>query len=343
MRQLTVTRFLAAILVVIFHYGRSTFPFNSAALAGAVSLAPVAVSYFFALSGFILAVVYHDDKTFNKLTFYVKRLLRVYPAYLLALTLYCLLVFKRPDFSWTAMFLNVTLIQAWLPAYAQSLNNPGWSLSVEAFFYLMFPFLLRSMVGVRTKTLVMMSAAVWVAGLAIHVWLVNSYLVPGDAWRHGLVFYHPLLHLPTFICGIAAGVIHCRRRAAGSSLPWWHLVLPLAVIAVFAFLPSPLRFYAHDGAMAPIFLWFISALAADQSQLSRILSWSPFVALGEVSYSLYILQVPLNALYFRLRVQAPFLPGGFYAYLVFLMLGATAAYLLIEKPIRRLGRIYAKR
>ena len=56
--QLTFTRFLAAIPIVLFHYSREIFPFNTPALNFWVVNANMGVSYFFILSGFVMAIAY---------------------------------------------------------------------------------------------------------------------------------------------------------------------------------------------------------------------------------------------------------------------------------------------
>ena len=52
--QLTVTRFVAALGIVVYHLGRTTWPFSLA--PDLVGLLHLAVSYFFTLSGFILVI-----------------------------------------------------------------------------------------------------------------------------------------------------------------------------------------------------------------------------------------------------------------------------------------------
>jgi hypothetical protein len=59
--QLTFTRFIAAVAVVIFHFGREVFPFQHPILQPLVLSANIGVSYFFILSGFVMIIAYNKQ------------------------------------------------------------------------------------------------------------------------------------------------------------------------------------------------------------------------------------------------------------------------------------------
>ena len=159
--SLTGLRFIAAISVVLAHYGVFVldFPYKVAILA---EQSRACVSLFFILSGFILFYNYHDwfqtgvkAKQFWQFT--QARFARVYPMHVVALlintpiVLYALSIkpaqakqygdwFTAPFIgSW---FANLFLVQIYLPV--ESLGNlwnpPAWSIASELVFYLFFPF-----------------------------------------------------------------------------------------------------------------------------------------------------------------------------------------------------------
>ena len=143
--QLTFTRFIAASLIVIFHYGIDIFPFN---LQKTMFLgANIGVSYFFVLSGFVMIIAYHKKQKISVLNYLRNRFARIYPVYLLATLILVgyYLVATNVDVKPIDLILNITLLQSWVPAKVLTLNFPGWSLSVEFFFYvqktLKLPFL----------------------------------------------------------------------------------------------------------------------------------------------------------------------------------------------------------
>lgn len=88
--QLTFTRFFAAFLVIIFHYGitpRQVIPFNWFNQTTFFTQAGgVAVHYFFVLSGFVMMTAYRN-RDVSTGAFARSRLLRIYPAYFAAIVL----------------------------------------------------------------------------------------------------------------------------------------------------------------------------------------------------------------------------------------------------------------
>src|SRR4051812_44149081 len=122
------------------------------------------VTCFFVLSGFILVYTYGGEHL-RLGHFWQARFARIYPAYLLVLLLTAPFFFtdpaNMPFYEWSkhhlaaASILAVAMLQAWVPRAALTWNPVCWSLSVEAFFYLLFPFiLLRSKALTRAQLLV---------------------------------------------------------------------------------------------------------------------------------------------------------------------------------------------
>src|SRR5260370_8948074 len=117
------------------------------------SIGYVGVSFFFVLSGFILVYTYAGRPMILK-NFWRARFARIYPAYAFSLLVtapfffYAVLTMNIPFFVWAkahlklASALVLSLLQAWVPQAALTWNAVAWSLSVEPFFYLLFPFLL---------------------------------------------------------------------------------------------------------------------------------------------------------------------------------------------------------
>ena len=142
LEQLTFTRFLAAISIVVFHYGKSVFPFSHDAIYFIFKQAYIGVSYFFILSGFVMIIAYNNKGKIEFWDYMKRRFARIYPVFFLAIIVlltYYMIIGKPIDYK--GLILNITMIQSWIPGYALSFNGPGWSLAVEMFFYLSFPFL----------------------------------------------------------------------------------------------------------------------------------------------------------------------------------------------------------
>ena len=140
--QLTFTRFIAAISIVIFHYGNESFLFNNKYLSFIFTHANVGVSYFFVLSGFVLTIVYYQKKEFSTKQYFINRFARVYPLYIFSIII-ILFIFHFQSININELILNITMLQSWVPKMATTLNYPAWSLSVELFFYISFPLIFR--------------------------------------------------------------------------------------------------------------------------------------------------------------------------------------------------------
>lgn len=66
--QLNILRFIAAMGVVVFHFGQKFFPFTTYPFSELAKHGGLCVGFFFALSGFILTVVYFSSAHNNSLS-----------------------------------------------------------------------------------------------------------------------------------------------------------------------------------------------------------------------------------------------------------------------------------
>ena len=171
---LTGLRYAAAIWVVLFHVAPIQGESVARPIRDFIGVGYLAVSLFFVLSGFVLSYSYLDgvgSMRGDRRSFWISRVARIYPAYLLSFVL-CLPLYvaaKAPTGTPISVTLRVcgvsalylTLMQAWTPWTAFILNFPAWSLSDEAFFYFCFPSA-RKVVRVGGRTLAMAICACFV-------------------------------------------------------------------------------------------------------------------------------------------------------------------------------------
>lgn len=350
---LTFFRFFAALTVVFFHFGRGLFAND--AYTRFQSLGPEMVTFFFALSGFVMmmAAARKPDQTAGQ--YYRARFARIYPIYFVAL-LWALFLFEGQVFSRgyglndaKAIVLNLTLLQSWIPPYALSLNDPGWSLSVEAFFYLAFPAVLLLVRRSEVKPLHLFIIVFLL--YAMTQVILSSLLFPRfyrgfPSLVHDLVFYFPLGHFCSFLLGVAAGHLFTSRRDSfgqpgaragvffGGSLALLSTILYFQPEMV-AKSPVPVAFDASF--YSPLFTLFILSTAYSDNIVTRGLSWRPLVVLGNASYDLYILQKPVFWVYHRnlgahVSERADVRFGVFLLLLVAL---SIAAHYLVELPAQR--------
>ncbi|HMT94846.1 acyltransferase [uncultured Thiothrix sp.] len=346
--QLTFTRYIAALTVVFFHFGQQAFPATNTWWHPIVTAGPIAVSFFFVLSGFIMAVAYYQPERprINKTKYWLARFARIYPVYLLALVLMILANLKTDGRDPAAVGLSLTMLQAWIPGYAMVLNSPGWSLSVEALFYLSFPFLLYFVHAKGLKALKLITLSLWLGTQLLQIVLHNyvGYEVKGVL--HQFIYYHPLMHMSTFMLGLVVGMAFCKGDFSKLNQPWNGLgiltltVLVILLLAYEASFEQQLGFLIdyNNGLIAPVFLAILVLLAVNNGWTKRFMSLPFLVLLGEASYSLYILQRPVYGIYDR--VVGHWLPLDanlhYYLFAILLTVASILSFKYMETPLRRL-------
>jgi peptidoglycan/LPS O-acetylase OafA/YrhL len=171
LNQLTITRFIAAFVVVCFHFVYHPpvlfFPFDLPVVSRLLMNGDLAVPYFFILSGFVLTTVYSQPakQNFSVKHFYRLRVLRLFPVYLLSILLFVPVFFQWEFPPLITILLNVSMIQGWFTD--RTFNFAAWSLSAELFFYLLFPFLFRLIT--RTNTRIVWVLTLLLAGVYVLV------------------------------------------------------------------------------------------------------------------------------------------------------------------------------
>ena len=350
--QITFTRFIAALTVVYFHYGQNVFPANIPFLFENITAGPIAVGYFYVLSGFIMAIAYYQTDTdkrkrFSRKKYWVARFARIYPVYLLALVIIVAAKYKTVFADWLTLPLHLSLLQSWIPGYPITLNTPGWSLSVEAFFYFCFPFLLVWIYKHGSKTLSLISVIFWLITQYILHSLLNSADYAPKTLLHDFIYYNPIMHLNTFLMGLLCGVYFKDRwikRLPQKNDLWVILSMLTIFILIWArpHLENSLGFKIAytNGLISPFFLLFIVLLASNKGIISKIFSHPWLILLGEASYSLYILQKPAHGLYDKIIVPRIHLSEDihFYIFTIILILLSIASYKYLEKPARKMIR-----
>jgi peptidoglycan/LPS O-acetylase OafA/YrhL len=339
---LTKLRFFAAMAVVLYH---SVYQFRGAQ-PPVIEVGYLAVGVFFTLSGVVLAWSWNPDT--GPVIFWRRRAFRVLPLHWLTLALVVVVWLVVPGslagVSWSAFAQNATLTQAW-PDYAAtfSFNYPAWSLSVEAFFYLSFPLLMPllarlSLRGVATVGVTAALAYLVVTSVVISSPALNVSVAP-------MAF--PPLQLLKFLVGLCIG--HALRLGWR---PRPGMLVPSCVLGVALVAAAAVTHASHSSLAGPelldtvVFLpatFLIIALAGrDLQGRRRVVSRSLLRSLGESSFALYLIHVPLLSVYNSIRIlrvdHAPLGNAWLVVYLAVSVLAAAALHHWFEKPVERWGR-----
>ncbi|MCO6146585.1 acyltransferase [Flavobacterium sp. NRK1] len=344
LEQLTFTRFIAAIAIVVFHFGSGAYPFNNEKIGFIIHQANVGVSYFYILSGFIMVVAYSSLEKINTLSFLRNRFARIYPLLFLSVViLFLQTYFFDPNFSFGIIkdaIINLSLLQAWIPSKALIFNGPAWSLSVEVFFYLIFPFLFNKFFFRRKLWVVTIVVIVfWIISQMTLYYLSNSSFNKGyPSPSHAFIFFFPVMHLSAFLMGNLGGVFFIKKLAGKSGR--YDIAVVLSIIFFILFLKHhPFGLNYHNGLLAVIFVPFIIFMCINRGIVTRVLNTRFFIVLGEISFGIYILQLPVFRLTTSIVRQLNITHDPqnlFYISFAVLIILSTLSYYYFETPVRNI-------
>jgi len=336
--QVTFTRFLAAISIVVFHFGKNIFPFNHESISFLFRHANIGVSYFFILSGFVMSIAYGNKSRINPFEYLKNRFARIYPVYLLAILLVLTYnITTNSPIDNNGLILNILTMQAWVPGKALSFNYPGWSLSVEIFFYILFPFLSNYIYKEKHfKLLVVLVILIWfISQCTLHLIASSNIYHSFPAEKLDLTYYFPLMHLNEFLIGNLAGLIFMKKFKENNRSYDWLIFFIITIIIIALKYPAGLDY--HNGMLAIFFVPLILLISSSNGKLVSILNKKPFIFLGEISYSIYILQLPIflwsDKLFYYLHINDQIIK--FYGSFFFLIIASIISYIIIETPLRK--------
>jgi peptidoglycan/LPS O-acetylase OafA/YrhL len=353
---LTGLRFIAAFYVFLFHFQIRWPITDNIFIANVLGQGAVGMSLFFILSGFILAYRYADGRTsFGR--YFGNRFARIYPVYVVAalLTLPWIGVTLEggslKDLAWGAaqglmlIVTNILLIQAWFPQFFGYWNNGGsWSISVEAFCYVMLPLILPHMVRLPVNRLLLVALLCYF--LSVLPGLI-AILFPIDPRA---VFYAmPIFRFPEFLLGSC--VFLAFRGGWPGNLKQVYQWVSLVILVIYLGITGSLvpNYIGHNWIVIPFISFMILTLANGSSAMASFLATPVLVWLGKISYCFYSFQVLVilcSISYHDKIVEVLPMLGDNLLFtilaLIILMCLSASGYYWLEEPARKkLRRIYA--
>jgi len=351
----TSLRFFAAFHVALFHMKEMRILTGPHWLTSFAGIGYVGVSFFFVLSGFILVYTYAGrDIVLGE--FWRTRFARIYPAYLFSLIIYFpffyigthqfhvpFFAFAEQHFALSAV-LVLFLLQAWVPPAALAWNAVAWSLSVEAFFYAVFPFALKRFGRLSSTALAMIIPACWVAGMAVSIGFLAmrpagaAYVGSAD-WSSAVQFvkFFPLVRLPEFLMGMACGFLFIRNeRNPKLALPLIGIGL-LGVVATVVVSKVVPYLVVHTAMSGPAFAALVYGIALEP-KWAAWLNNRLLVLSGDASYSFYLLHSMFVAMFFyNFTTQQVRFNGivGIASWTLMMLIISSLVYRFIEEPSRR--------
>lgn len=348
---LTGLRWWAAFMVFLYHM--AVFAPLPGPITAVFDQGYLGVTFFFVLSGFVLTWSMRPGVSTS--TFYWRRFARIWPAHMVALV-FAIFVFYTwgpiPEGSFLKPFdlgillLSVVLLQGWWanPAILFSGNPAAWTLTVEALFYALHPWISRLLTPLAKRGALLV-------GIAALVWAFTyrgGVMLWPDSWLVDVPM--PITRVPEFILGMAlAWAMRSGWRprvhpfiGVGSLLV---AVLGIVVSARLSSL-SAFAFFGNEIFTVAVGLAIISltewALRGRKSLFDTRLQ----VKLGEWSFAFYL--VHATVIYLALRIfgfQDPSWRnlGWMLVILAVDIVLAWALHAFIERPVERRMRRWKDR
>jgi peptidoglycan/LPS O-acetylase OafA/YrhL len=313
-----------------------------------------AVMLFFVLSGFVLALPYFANKSLPYGSYLVRRFCRIYLPFAFAVVFSALLCWQlggtgMPMFStwlngfWTtppsAGVVLKHLAMTGIGDQSIALNPPIWSLIIEMRVSIIFPLLVFyarrfGWPGIVAALIVAYCCAKLQAALG-----ETSYAVAESVAG-------ALLFTARFVVLFLLGVIMSARREQLKALllrvrPAIHGVVLSGLVLVWlalAYTKAPVQHRGTVDVFCGGLAMYLIMLCVTFPTLSLRLSTAPLLWLGDISYSLYLIHMPVMlAIFYTLHLYAS---ASVMIAIVFpaMLLAGHVMHYLIEVPSMRLGR-----
>ncbi|HWD04111.1 MAG TPA: acyltransferase [Amycolatopsis sp.] len=293
-------RAIAATIVVFFHFAGPKFVWPSGW---------VGVYIFFVLSGFLITTLLlrEQDRT-GRISlggFYVRRVFRILPPYLVILGGIIAYVLLRGEFLARdfphALKYYLTFLNELLPASggngSDNFFSGSWTLGIEEKFYLVWPFLLVVIgIGAARRKLALVLAAL----------LALVALVPATTGGWLLDFsptaiYRSSLHYFILLSGCLLAIVLHYRRTYAVLRPLTHPLAAIPIVTAFLALHAnldPLWRETRQNLLVLLAYTLLTMLLLivllSPGPARWLLSTAPMRFVGERSYSLYLLQGPVH-------------------------------------------------
>lgn len=312
------------------------------------------VQLFFVLSGFLMVRPYVSGRGPQAGDFYIRRCLRILPAYFMSLAVVVALVQHQYVTAfgahWLDLALHVTLTHNLLTSTSGSINGPYWTLPVEWDFYALLPLAAPAFAafalhrGAARAGSIVLLASILCSALAATAVAEIQHRFPSLAEFTTAI--QVLQFAPLFAAGaaVAAATSEPGVRAAVSRRPVLALASAVGVVVIAVNVLAPegrvlgfASYYFFQSQMAIAYGALVLLALVGGRVFTTALSapWLRFV--GNISFSVYLYHWPVLAngvvpLASRFgRGAAPIVVATLLTVIVLPVVGSLS-YLVVERP-----------
>jgi peptidoglycan/LPS O-acetylase OafA/YrhL len=191
---------------------------------------------------------------------------------------------------------HLAFLHTLFPGTFYNLNGAYWSLGLEWQLYLGLPLLIWGICRFglpRTVAAVVLCNVIYrlALGLALSTGAVDGASIVG-----GAVLPNQLPgRWAEFALGMVAAEVYASRR-----LERWARFVPGMLIAILALVPLSIlasRFQVGHIVYGALFFTVLCVTVSSDNRVARLIAWRPLVALGTISYSLYLVHQPVIQLF----------------------------------------------
>lgn len=330
-REIDGLRAVAVLPVILFHAGFNSF-------GGGF----IGVDIFFVISGYLITGIIWSDlerERFSLRRFYERRARRILPALFLVLAVCLPLSWltlppdETIDLAYSALatlfFVSNFYFYSQAGYFAPNADTlplqHTWSLAVEEQFYLFYPLLLLALYRSHSvRKVVAVLAIVALASFALCEW--------GHRWAPEANFYLAPFRTWELMVGSICSFAEKRVRISGNSI---FGTVGLSLIFLGFALINKSTPFPSGATMLPVLGTALVILYARAGTIpGRLLSLSPFVGLGLISYSAYLWHKPLFAFANDHAIKPIDTPATL-ALIALALMFACATWYFIERPFRR--------
>lgn len=333
-KSLNGLRAIAAFMVITAHFFSLENSFNSVLFYKIVKFGSSGVSLFFVLSGFVITRILLNSINSNSYfkAFYIRRILRIFPLYYLALVCYYYLPHLLSSlYHYSPFFDRQIYYYIYLQNFGRTFNwnSSGpihfWTLSVEEHFYLLWPAVVYFGYRFKQRWLVYISGVLLLLPLLLRYYMLSL--------GHMIDFF-TFTRLDQLVLGGVLAILE-RRKLLSRKYERGYLISMIIGISFFILCIFFNDFYQDVFKHSALGIFYFSIIGLCVIYEDEVMQY-----LGTISYGIYVWHV-LSVDVIENYLATHWIILDFLLIIIFTIGISSVSYWLVEKPFLNLKRFFS--